>query len=240
MGCVPSKMGNKCSASTTIANCGEHTQHCAWGMVLKLDTYQPKYANIPMTWTVTPPPQVAAGQKLWWGKYGVGTKMSSTNIMGAPENITVQDAQYPTSISFNSNGIIIAYTFVLLVTGQVQMNLSMTGPNMGLFTDHMRVQVNTMKAVVEKNFAAILADCPVEGTAAAPPAAAKFCPECGHALTPGAAFCSNCGTKIPQAAGVAFVEVPEHQMGQQGSQMLTQQSMMQAQAQMNRHHHHHY
>jgi hypothetical protein len=221
-------------------------------VALKVDLYQPKYANMPITYHVTPcPPGTGV-----LDKYGVGTVFSGFNAMGTPENLTITECAFTPSESgkvvFQVPGsILVTYTTTALPNGDCQFTVAMDGPNMGLFEKHMAMQVNTMKAFIEANTTAICADAPPAGravvtaavvmapavSATGPPSA--FCGSCGK-KNDGSAFCVGCGAAagaapIPAVAGVVvsgsaggFVEVPQHAQAQQAAGNMMAQSQTEA------------
>jgi hypothetical protein len=133
-------------------------------VALKVDLYQPKYANMPITYTVTPcPPGTGI-----LDKHGVGTVFNGFNAMGMPENLTITECHYESSfgkVVFETKGILVTYTTTALPNGDCQFTVAMDGPSMGLFQNHMAMQVNTMKAFIEANTTAICADAPPAGRA---------------------------------------------------------------------------
>ncbi|GMI26049.1 hypothetical protein TeGR_g10890 [Tetraparma gracilis] len=131
---------------------------------LKLDLYQPKYANMTMVWTVTKcPPENAVV-----GPYGVGTKFSAMNILMKEEILEVTECTFVKGemgkVVFRARGIDAIYITKALPNGDCEYTLAQDGPKMGseVFANAMAMQLRTMKAFVEANAAAISAEAPLD------------------------------------------------------------------------------
>ena len=120
-------------------------------MCLKVDLYQPKYANIPMSYSVTPCPP---GQAFIDG-YGVGTVLTATNSFGSLEKITLVEVEPLAKIVFECGPVQMTYTTRLLPNGDCELGYDMDGPHMGRFGRQVTMQLNTLKAFIEANVAAI-------------------------------------------------------------------------------------
>ena len=89
IGTLPKPAGLHCEA-TTVVSSGPDTHHACFMVALKVDLYQPKYANIPITYNMTPcPPGTGV-----LDKYGVGSLFNGFNAMGMPENLTITECHY--------------------------------------------------------------------------------------------------------------------------------------------------
>lgn len=195
---------------------------------LKMDLYQPKYANMPVTYNVTACPP---GSALLEGKYGVGTVFSGFNVMGQQQSNSITECSFTsggtglvvcthtTTTARGATGeILVTHTTTALPNGDCEFTLAMDGPNIN--RAWTAAQLSNMKAFIEANVAAICADAPPAGRAvvvaavvvavaapAAPAAAAgppsAFCSGCGKANESGGAFCTGCGaaTGPPPTAG---------------------------------------
>jgi hypothetical protein len=206
-------MGNASSLhaeATTVVSAGADTHHACFMLGLKMDLYQPKYANLPATYNVTACPP---GSALLEGKYGVGTVFSGFNDMGQQEILSIAECSFTSGgtglVVFNCAGILVTHTTTALPNGDCQFTLAMDGPNMGMFTNHIAMQLNTMKAFIEANVVAICAD--------APPA--------GRAVVVAAAVAAPAaGVIVATIANTGFVEVPQHAQSQQAAQNMMPQS----------------
>lgn len=157
---------------TVVVSAGPNTRHACFMVCLKLDLYQPKYGNVPMSYTVTP----CQPEQAFLGDYGVGTKFESLDAMGGKEIATVLELEPLNRIVIESRGVQLVYTFSELPNGDCEFYFAMDGPNMGLFQTHLGMQLNTMKAFIVANIEAICSDAPPQdgsGNAAAPAKAAS-------------------------------------------------------------------
>merc|ERR1719183_2796541 len=188
MGCVPSRESNDHAEASTVVSAGPITLHACFMVCLKLDLYQPKYANIPMTYSVTPCKQGQA----FMGGYGVGTVFTGTNAMGSQEVCTVVELEPLARVVIDTRGIQLAYTTTALPNGDCELGVAFDGQEMGRFQKHLEMQLNTMKAFIEANVAAICSDAPplgsvvspVEGQCDAPPLGSVVSPVEGQCVAP--------------------------------------------------------
>ncbi|GMH92064.1 hypothetical protein TrVE_jg2783 [Triparma verrucosa] len=225
-------------------------------MCLKVDLYQPKYANIPMTFAVKPCP---TGTGFVEG-YGVGTTFTGKNGMGKAERVTIKELvplqKIVMECPYGGNSILMTYSTSLDVSsGACKLSFAYDGKMMGLFKTHVEMQIKTMGAFAAANIRAILDEAggmastapmpmaspaPMSMVSTAPPAA--FCGKCGAANS-GTAFCTSCGAVAGGGGGGGgFVDVPQHAQAQQAQNLMMQQSMMNATIQANQaiHNRHHY
>jgi len=208
-------------------------------LCLKVDLYQPKYANIPLSFALKPCPTGAGFVE----GYGVGTVFEGKNAMGAPELVTIKELVPLQKIVMESNSILMTYSTSLDVSsGACKLSFAFDGKMMGLFQKHVEMQVNTMGAFAAANIRAIIDEAgvmaspapmpmaspapmpmvspapmpmtspaPMPMVSTAPPAA--FCAKCGAANS-GTAFCTSCGA-VAGGGGGGFVDVPQHAQAQQ-------------------------
>jgi len=123
---------------------------------LKLDLYQPKYANIPMIWSVTP----CQKQHAFVDGYGVGTVFTANNAVGVKEAVKVVEIVPLTRIVYEIDKARMTYNTKQLPNGDCEIHFLMDGPNVGRFQRHYQLQLNTIKAFIEANVAAICKDAP--------------------------------------------------------------------------------
>ena len=240
--------------ASVVVSAGENTTHACFMVCLKVDLYQPKYANIPMSFSVTP---CQEGQGFVDG-YGVGTCFSARNAIGAQEihKLVVVDP-LARIVTEQSGGYQCTFTTTALPNGDCKMGIAFDGRGMGGFQNHVAMQLDTMKAFIIQNVAAICNDAPplpsvpLASVAAplvdkiptptappaaptAPPAApTAFCGGCGKA-NGSTSFCTGCGASSGDdptggaPASAVFVEVPEHAQAQQAQQAMFQLSQTSA------------
>ena len=134
-----------------VSAAGPNTLHACFMVCLKVDLYQPKYANIPMSYSVTPCP---AGQAFVDG-YGVGTVFTATNLFGGREEVKVVEVEPLAKIVSVCGPVQMTYTTKQLPNGDCELGYAMDGPDMGLFARQTEMQLNTLKAFIEANVAAI-------------------------------------------------------------------------------------
>ncbi|GMH46286.1 hypothetical protein TrRE_jg6829 [Triparma retinervis] len=214
---------------------GADAQRACFLLCLKVDLYQPKYANHPMVLTMTPCPTGAGFVE----GYGVGTVFEGTNAGGQPERTTITELVPLEKIVMETRGIFTTFSTSLDPSGACKLQFAYDGEGMGVFTRHVAMQVNTMGAFVKANMRAIL-DEASSTASSAPPPASNFCGKCG-AQNSGTAFCPKCGAPLSGGGGPAFVEVAEHKQGQQAAQNFYQESVATAavQATSNHRNYHH-
>ena len=176
-------------------------------LCLKLDLYQPKYANMPITFTVKPCPR---GADFIEG-YGVGTVFEGINAIGQPEVVTIKELVSLEKIVLESRGLLMTYSTTLLPNGDCKLQFAFDGPNMGRFQQHVVMQINTMGSFAKANLRAILDEADGK-TLPAPPVVGASPP----------------GPPPAVAGGGGFVDVPQHAQAQQAAQNMMQQSMMNA------------
>ena len=120
--------------ATTVVSAGPETHHACFMLSLKMDLYQPKYANIPVTYSVTACPP---GSALLEGKYGVGTVFSGFNCMGQKESNSIVECSFirggTSLVALKCAGILVTHTTTALPNGDCKYTVAMDGPNMGLF-----------------------------------------------------------------------------------------------------------
>ena len=240
MGTCTSAPASTHSEAETMVPGGADSLRACFLLCLKLDLYQPKYANMPITFTVKPCPR---GADFIEG-YGVGTVFEGINAIGQPEVVTIKELVSLEKIVLESRGLLMTYSTTLLPNGDCKLQFAFDGPNMGRFQQHVVMQINTMGSFAKANLRAILDEAdgktlpapPVVG--ASPPgpppvvgaaSGGAFCGGCGAANS-GAAFCTGCGAASggAVAGGGGFVDVPQHAQAQQAAQNMMQQSMMNA------------
>ncbi|CAK0834587.1 unnamed protein product [Prorocentrum cordatum] len=119
-------------------------------------------ANHPVAYRVEPGPGAN-----FYGKYGVGTRFTGRNMMGQQEVLTIKEMTYPTRITFNAGPVDVEHTFEEVGQGAANMSLSMKGPKMGRYQNHIGMQLETMRAFIELNIEQILAANPLDTSAPA-------------------------------------------------------------------------
>ena len=201
-------------AETTIPGGADALRAC-FLICLKLDIYQPKYANISMNYKMKPCP--VRGPEFVEG-YGIGTVFEGTNMLGQPEIVTIKELVSLEKIVSESRGTLITYSFSLLPNGDCKLQYAMDGPRMKRWEKGLVKQVDTLGSFVKANVRAILD----EASALPGPApGGAFCEGCGAANS-GGAFCVGCGAPAGGvvAGGGGFVEVEGHAQAQQSQQAL--------------------
>ena len=160
MGCGASMSASSHSEASVVVSAGPNTLHACFMVCLKVDLYQPKYANIPITFSVTP---CQPGQA-FVGGYGVGTVFTGINGGGVEDSTTLVEVEPLARIVATVSGIRVTYTTTALTNGDCKLGMAFDGPNMGLFKNHLAMQLNTMKSFIEVNVAAICSDAPPLGS----------------------------------------------------------------------------
>lgn len=240
---------------------GPNTLHACFVTVAQMELYQPKYANMIMNFTVNPPNNqwgLEQGRnRLYYGKYGIGTSFHGTNMRGQPEVNTITefvppDERAPTltdetmpRITFTSQTASgpwgNTYKFTPQQDGSIQIVHEMTHARIGqspLMGQQLSVQLNAMKDFIELNVGAICKTSPpgghgvggVQETVMKQPS--PFCGACGMPYD-GNAFCGGCGKKNGDGAGPAgdgFVVPPRLEQGRSQVQVFQMGAMAAASA----------
>jgi len=179
--------------------------HCAFMTACQQDVYQKEYAQAPVVYQPKPCPNGTPGAV--YGSYGTGTSFTGLNAMnGVPETITIVQFQYPSLIRFqniNAQGqpIFIDWKFSLNQDRTTKLELSMTGPSMGLFTEHLQKMVNRIKMFVDLNLHAVIARSPMvdQSTGKMIPEVVipeGICQKCGSPKDGTNEFCSKDGGRF--------------------------------------------
>ena len=120
---------NNPSVHSSTASGGDDVAHAIFVVAVQVDVYQPKYANIPMTWTVQAPPPGTLG--VLWNKYGECEHLCPTTMRGSTymvrlsrfsgvgtkfgaqhEGNTIIAMNYPSSLQMDcGNGVSMTYSF---------------------------------------------------------------------------------------------------------------------------------
>lgn len=158
MGCGGSTASSHAEA-TVVVSAGPNTLHACFMVCLKVDLYQPKYANMPITFSVTPCQQGQA----FVGGYGVGTVFTGTNA-GSKDITTLVEVEPLARVVMASGAAQVTYTTTALPNGDCELGIALDGPSMGLFERHFAMQLNTMKGFIEANVTAICSDAPPLGS----------------------------------------------------------------------------
>jgi len=198
---------NVATASTTVS-AGPDTVHACFMVCLKIDLYQPKYANIPMTYTASPCPH---GKGYVDETYGEGTVFNGFNIRGAPERVVVSEI-VPLEKIVLTNGIhTMTYILTALPNNKCLLEFKIMGRNIGIFQRHVTLQTNKMKCFIETNAGPICEDAPPVGSKTSTTStsslllAPAFCVSCGTGNS-GNVFCTSCGNLTGGAATGAVAD----------------------------------
>ena len=218
------------ASASTIVSAGPDTLHACFMVCLKLDLYQPKYANMPITYSVKPCPP---GKGYVDKTYGEGTVFNGFNAMARQEQVFISEVipLKKVVLTAGAGAGTLTFTMTALPNDACQLDFDLMGDNIRSLQRQIEMQINTMKFFIEANVGPICNDAPPIGqhgissktlpvlasSKAAPitkPTA--FCGSCGNANS-GTSFCTGCGVPIgsavtrgdpPQRGG--FVEVPQH------------------------------
>lgn len=230
------------ASASTIVSAGPDTLHACFMVCLKVDLYQSKYANMPITFSMKPCPP---GKGYVDKAYGEGTVFSGFNAMARPEQVVVSEIVPLKKVVLTSGATTMTYTMTALPNDKCQLEFEMVGTNLGMFQRQVALQTNTMKHFIEANVGPICNDAPpigreisttlpVSASEAAPTTKpAAFCGNCGKANSK-TAFCTGCGVPNGGAATGGdppqggFVEIPQHAEAKQATLNLFQKSQTKA------------
>eukprot|EP01052_Picozoa_sp_SAG31_P055362 SAG31_NODE_15243_length_764_cov_0.727820_1_plen_118_part_10 len=118
MGCC---ISHGTAEGKVVVSGGPNTRHACFRVCLKLDLYQPKYANNPMSFTVTP----CQPEQAFVDGYGVGTKFQGVNAFGEQEIATVLEFEPLAQIVIESGGVRMINTFSELPNGDCEFHFAM-------------------------------------------------------------------------------------------------------------------
>jgi hypothetical protein len=205
---------------------------------LKLDLYNSKYANMPITYSVKPCPP---GKGYVDNTYGEGTVFNGFNAMGRPEEAVITEVVPLEKVVMTSGSATMTHTMTALPGGKCRLEVALKWFIAGIIgQDHVKMQVNTMKHFIEANVRPICNDAPPIGRqsgdiseffkAAPTTKQTAFCGNCGKANTSKDAFCGGCGAPNGGAATggdpprEGFVEIPQHAEAKQAALNMMQAS----------------